>query len=325
MGFQIVIIGMNVIGASIGLCLGSIEDKIIRVGVDRDNGILKKAQKLGAVDKTSLNIPGAVKDADVILLTEPHGQMLGTLDDIAPYLKPGVSLLDASGIKEKISQRVRELVPDFHNHASLTFTVNPVYIHTNVSSIEDARSDLFREGLMLVTIPVGTSQKTVELTGTIARLLDAQIMFADAVEVDGLQAGAQYVPQLLAATLLNITTGQPGWREVRKLVNAPYMIPASATMMIPEAASASAEWIAEKDNLIRYIDLTIQELGEIRGELASEDVESLTERITIAKESYLSLIKQRSSGEVFDRGEPEVYIPSSGETIKRLLGFGKKK
>ncbi len=325
MGFQIAIIGMNVIGVSIGLCLGSYEDKIIRVGVDRDNGVLKKAQKLGAVDRTSLNIPGAVKDADVILLTEPLGQMLGTLDVIAPFLKSGVSLLDASGIKEKISQRVREVVPDFHNHASLTFTVNPEYIHTNVSSIEDARSDLFREGLMLVTIPVGTSQETVELTGTIARLLDTQIMFADAVEVDGLQAGAQYIPQLLAATLLNITTGQPGWREVRKLVNAPYMIPASATMMIPEGASASAEWIAEKDNLIRYIDLTIQELGEIRAELASEDVDALTERITIAKESYLSLEKQRSSGELFDRGEPEVYIPSSGGTIKRLLGFGKKK
>ena len=151
---------------------------------------------------------------------------------------------------------------------------------------------------MLVTIPPGTSQGTVDLTGTIARLLNTQVMFADAVEVDGLQAGAQYVPQLLAATLLNVTTGQPGWREARKLVNAPYMIPASATKMIPEGASASAEWIAEKDNLTRYIDLITRELGEIRDELAAEDAEALTERITIAKESYLSLNKQRSSSVV---------------------------
>ncbi len=255
MGFQITIIGMNFIGASIGLTLGSNQEEVLRMGVDSDNSILKIAQKIGAVDKSSLNIPNAVKDADVILLTEPLGQMLKTLELIAPYLNSGVHLLDASGVKEKISQRLREIAPGFHNHASLTFTVNREYIHTNTSDIEDACPDLFKEGLMLVTIPPGTSQGTVDLTGTIARLLNTQVMFADAVEVDGLQAGAQYVPQLLAATLLNVTTGQPGWREARKLVNAPYMIPASATKMIPEGASASAEWIAEKDNLTRYIDL----------------------------------------------------------------------
>ena len=92
MGFQITIIGMNFIGASIGLTLGSNQEEVLRMGVDSDNSILKIAQKIGAVDKSSLNIPNAVKDADVILLTEPLGQMLKTLELIAPYLNSGVHL-----------------------------------------------------------------------------------------------------------------------------------------------------------------------------------------------------------------------------------------
>lgn len=324
MGFQITIIGMNSTSASIGLALGAYQEKIVRVGVDGDNDILKKAQKMGAVDKTSHNIPSAIKEADVILLAEPLGQLLQTLDTIGPDLNPGVHLLDVSGVKEKINQHLMEVAPDFHNHVNLSLVVNPDHIHTITSTIEDARVDLFKDGLMVICIPPETSQETVDLAGTMAHLLNMREMFADSVEIDGLQAAAHYLPLIMASTTMNIVTDQSGWREAHKLVNAPFMVTTHSVQSLQNGTSESSEWIAEKENLIRYIDCITQELRDIRNDLTSEDEKSIAVRIDSARESYSSLHKQRIKTNPEDDGQVKVDIPTSGETFRRLFGFGRK-
>ncbi len=325
MGFQITIIGMNSIGASIGLALGAYQEKVVRVGVDRENEVLKKAQKMGAVDKTSHNVPSAIKEADVILLAEPLDQLLETLDIIGPDLNPGVHLLDVSGVKEKINQHLLKVAPDYHNHVNISLVVNPDHIHTIASTIDDARVDLFKDGLMVIGIPPETSQETVDLVGTMARLLNMREMFADSVEIDGLQAAAHYLPLIVSSTMMNIVTDQSGWREAHKLVNAPFMVTTNSVRSLQNGVSESSEWIAQKENLIRYIDCLTQELHEIRSDLTSEDVKSIAGRIDSAKESYSGLHKQRIKINQEDDGQVKVDVPTSGETFRRLFGFGRKK
>lgn len=325
MGFQITIIGMNSIGASIGLALGTYQEKIVRVGVDKENDQLKKAQKMGAVDKTTQNLPSAVREADVILLAEPLDQLLETLDIIGPDLNPGVHLLDVSGVKEKINQHLEKVAPDFHNHVNLSLVVNPDHIHTIAASIDDACADLFKDGLMVICIPPGTSQETVDLAGTMAKLLNMREMFADPVEVDGLQAAAHYLPLVMASATMNIVTDQSGWREAHKLVNAPFMMTTNSVHFLQKGLSESSEWIAEKDNLIRYIDHITEELREIRSDLKAENKTSIAARIDSARESYSKLHKQRLITNPEDDGQVKVDVPTSGETFRRLFGFGRKK
>lgn len=325
MGFQITIIGMNSIGASVGLALGAYQEKIVRVGVDRENDTLKKALKIGAVDKTSQNASSAVKDADVILLAEPLDQLLETLDIIQPYLKPGIHLLDASGVKEKINQHLLKVAPDFHNHVNLSLVVNPDHIHTIAATIDDACADLFKDGLMVICIPSGTSQETVDLASTMARLLNMREMFADPAEVDGLQAAAHYLPLIMASTMMNIVTDQSGWREAHKMVNAPFIVTTNSVQYLQNGASQSSEWLAEKDNLIRYIDHVSQELAEIRDSLITDNAGSISARINSARESYSNLHKQRMSIDHEDEGQVKVHIPTAKETFLRLFGFGHKK
>ena len=108
------------------------------------------------------------------------------------------------------------------------------------ASLDDARADLFKAGLMVVGIPEGTSKETVDLAGTLARLLEMRVMFSEPVEMDGFQSAVNYLPQMLTTTLINVAGSQAGWRDAQKLVNAPFMIPAGTIQMLPEGASASA-------------------------------------------------------------------------------------
>jgi prephenate dehydrogenase len=325
MGIQITIIGMNVTGVSIGLALGAYPDEIVRVGVDRNKDFLKKAEKLGAVDKTSMNIPSAIKGSDIIILAEPQDQLLETLDIISPDLNSSVHLFDVSGIKQAINLHLAIVAPDYHNHMNCSLVVNPDHMMSMAASLDDARADLFKSGLMVVGIPEGTSKETVELAGTLARLLEMRVMFSEPVEMDGLQSAAAYLPQILTTTLLNVAGNQAGWRDAQKLVNAPFMIPASSAQMLPEGASASSEWLADKDNLIRYIDFVKQELLELRSELKSDDAQRLAERVNAAKEMYSNLLKQRIKGDMADAGQDSIHVPTSGEALRDLFTFGKKK
>jgi prephenate dehydrogenase len=325
MGIQMTIIGMNVTGASIGLALGAYKEEIIRVGVDRNKDFLKKVEKLGAVDKTSMNIPSAIKGSDIIILAEPQDQLLVTLDIICPDLNSGVHLFDVSGIKQAINLHLGKVAPDFHNHMNCSLVVNPDYMLSMAASLDDARADLFKSGLMVVGIPEGTSKETVELAGTLARLLEMRVMFSEPVEMDGLQSAAAYLPQILTTTLLNVAMGQAGWRDAQKLVNAPFMIPASTGQMLPEGASASYEWLADKTNLLRYIDYVMQELQELRSELKSDEAQLLAERVNTAKEMYSNLLKQRIRGDLADNGQEKIHVPTSVEALRDLFTFGKKK
>ena len=71
MTVQITIIGLGQIGASIGLGLTKIKDQVTRIGNDRDPIIARQAEKMGAVDKISINLPSAVRNADLVILAVP--------------------------------------------------------------------------------------------------------------------------------------------------------------------------------------------------------------------------------------------------------------
>ena len=89
MTVQITIVGLGQLGASVGLALGSRQDDIHRVGHDKNSEAAKAAQKKGAVDDVKNNLPAAVREADIVLLSLPIDEIRATLEVIAPDLREG--------------------------------------------------------------------------------------------------------------------------------------------------------------------------------------------------------------------------------------------
>ena len=126
MPIQITIIGLGQIGASIGLALAKIKDQAIRIGNDREPGIARQAEKSGAVDKTMINLPSAVKDADIVILALPVDEIRETMEVIAQDLKPGVVLIDTSPVQGGLLQWAQELLPGNDRYfVALTPSLNP--------------------------------------------------------------------------------------------------------------------------------------------------------------------------------------------------------
>ena len=91
---NLAIIGVGLIGGSLGLCLkDKMGDNICITGLCRSQKSMDMAMKLGAVDYATADIEKVVKDADIVFLSPPVLQIVPMVEKILPYLKDRKSVV----------------------------------------------------------------------------------------------------------------------------------------------------------------------------------------------------------------------------------------
>jgi prephenate dehydrogenase len=325
MAVNITIIGLGQIGTSVGLALADKTELVYRLGHDRELGKARKAKKMGALDKVSLNLPSAVRDADLVLLALPVDQIQDTLEVMKEDLKEGVVVMDTGPVKQVIAAWVSEILPPERYYVGLTPVLNPVYLHDIDSGLEAAHPDLFRDGLMGIVSPPGTPSEAIKLAADLTRLLGATPLFADPLEMDGLVAATHILPQLIAAGLLNATVDQPGWQEGRKIAGRSYADVSAPIMYPTEPRTLTTAAILNRENVIRVIDSAVASLNAMRNDLLNEDDQALEERLVRAREGRQVWLQGRMVADWSAEETTTVEAPTASEVFGRFIGTGRKK
>lgn len=325
MTVNITIIGLGQIGASVGLALADKKDLVFRLGHDRELGKARKAEKMGALDKVSINLPASVEDADLVLLALPVDQIKETLEVIKDDLKEGVVVMDTAPVKQAVAAWTSELLPPERYYVGLSPVLNPMYLHDIDSGLEAAHPDLFRDGLMGIISPPGMPSEAIKLAADLTRLLGATPLFADPLEMDGLVAATHILPQLIAAGLLNATIGQPGWQEGRKVAGRSYADVTAPIMYPTEPKTLTSAAMLNRENVIRVIDGAVASLIAMRNDLESEDESTLEERLERAREGRQVWLKGRLVADWAAEESVSVEAPTASEMFGRFIGRGRKK
>ena len=325
MAVQLTIIGMGQIGTSVGLALAEESERIFRMGHDREIGIARRAEKLGALDKVSINLLAAVENADLVLLALPVDQIQETLELIKDELKPAAVVMDTGPAKQTVATWAAELLPEERYYVGLTPVLNPVYLHDIDSGTEAAHPDLFRDGLVGIVSPPGVPSEAIKLAADLTRLLGANPLFADPLEMDGLVAATHILPQLMAAGLLNSTVDQPGWHEGRKIAGRSYAEVTAPVMYASEPSTLTTAAMLNRDNVIRVLDGAVAALNAIRGDLLNEDSKTLDERLNRAREGRRTWLNARLAANWAAEETATVEAPTASEVFGRFIGRGKKK
>jgi len=99
---KIVIFGVGLIGGSFALALrkAGVVDEV--VGFGRSAGNLQQAKELGIIDRIGEDIAKEVRDADLVLLATPVGQMAELMGRIAPHLGPRTLVTDGGSTKSDV-------------------------------------------------------------------------------------------------------------------------------------------------------------------------------------------------------------------------------
>lgn len=293
MSLRLAIIGLNRVGASIGLALSRYPETLTPVGYDEEPGVARTAAKMGAVSKSYLTLQNCVQDTKVIILACPLDEVRENLSIIAQFAPKGAVVIDTSPLKRKVAAWAKEILPEGMFFTGWTLALNPEHLHDPSVGVEAARADLFDNSYIGITDPPGTPEAVLNLNSDLVAMLDAKPFFIDALEADGLVAMGHQLPRVAALALLLATVDSPGWFEARKLASTDYAKASLPILSVGEREGLGQGMLLNRDNLTRLIDDLIRALTRVRSHLDEEDAEALHKDIEHAIHQRLLWLEQR--------------------------------
>ncbi len=307
---RITIVGLGLIGGSIGLALKQAKIDAEIVGHDRDAGLAGRAQKRGAVDKTDWNLIGACAGAGLVVLALPLDQIKPTLEALARYVESGVIVTDTAATKVPVMEWAQVLPSNVHfiGGDPIPSPRRPTSGH----GIEAADADLLKDATYCLVSSATAASSAIQTLTNFVAVLGARPYFIDAAEHDGLMAGVEHLPTLLETALAAVTMRSQGWRELGRVAGANYR---EATALLPDKAETGrAEFLANREYLLQWTDRMLEVLRDLRGMLEREDGEGLVKLI----ESLDAERERWQSGRPEESG-PAVDWQEAQSSLSRLL------
>ena len=200
---KLAIIGVGLIGGSLGLCLkDKLGDKIFITGLCRSQASMQRSMELGAVDLATSDLAAVVGDADIIFLSPPVLQIVPMVKKILPLLKSGAILTDAGSTKQFIWQELKKILPpDIYYIAGHPMTGR------EKSGVDAASKDLFRGKAYVIAEDTGGERvpsAVKEKLMSVLRLTEANFLEIDIAKHDRCASIISHVPHLAAAALVTL-------------------------------------------------------------------------------------------------------------------------
>jgi len=254
---RITIIGLGLIGGSIGLALRRAGAGFEVVGFARRPEVASRALELGAVDRTEGSLISAVKDAELVLIATPAMAMKEILAEIGGSLREGSIVTDTASTKAEVMDWAEVTLPP-----SVSFIGGHPLAGKETSGIEAADGDLFQGCTYCLTAGRGAAQEARDTVAGLVRQIGANPLFIDASEHDSLVAGISHLPLLISVALIAATTKSPSWPQMAGLA-------ASGFRDLTRLASGDPRMsrdicLTNREPILRWIDDYIEELRALR-------------------------------------------------------------
>ena len=285
MTMEIVLIGLDSVGASIGMALGEAGLDAARTGYDSDGATARAARTLGAVDRLAFRPESAARKADLIILNTSPQQVRAQIQALSGTLKPGAVVLDLTPYKADTAAWASSVLPEERHYIGGTPVINPMRLHDSHQEWGTPRPDLFHGGLFALMIPPKTSERAMETVLALAKVLGATPFFIEPAEVDAVSAVADGLPVLVGAALMRVAIEAAGWREIRRMAGRQFAT-AACVGAWPDSARLASVLRHNRQNMLVKLDDLLAELQAFRMLIAQEDEVALAERLAEAYEAY---------------------------------------
>lgn len=193
---SVAIIGLGLLGGSVGLAVKEHAGEIATRGYDRDPDVRARAAEIGLVGEVCDNPADAVRDADLVVLCVPVGAMEAAASELAPHLKPGTIISDVGSSKESVAKALAKVLPD---HAIIP--AHPV-AGTEQSGPDAGFASLFTNRWCILTPPENADKAAVTALSDFWTKLGAKVELMDAQHHDLVLAVTSHIPHLIAYTIV---------------------------------------------------------------------------------------------------------------------------
>ena len=261
---KLVVIGVGLIGGSFALALK-------KVGVGRGRKNLATALRMRVIDEATTEAARAVRDADLVLLGTPVGQMAEVMAEIAPHLPSHAVITDGGSTKEDVIAHARRFLGE---HYARFIPAHPV-AGTEKSGAAAARADLYRDRTVILTPQAESTARALRLVRAAWRRCGARVLQLDAREHDGIFAAVSHLPHVIAFALVNTLARRADARRLFGFSGG------GLRDTVRIAGSSPEMWrdicLANREALLAALDGYEAELERVRAAIESGDGAALGE------------------------------------------------
>jgi prephenate dehydrogenase len=219
---NVAIIGVGLIGGSIGL--GLRERKIAGrvIGIGRSKESLLKAKRCGCIHDLATSVDEGVAAADLVVVCTPVEQIPALIAEAARHAPAGAAFTDAGSTKAAVVAQTESLL-----HAQfdglLPFIGSHPIAGREKTGAEAARGDLFERRTVVITPTAFTDDHATETVERLWRSLKGNVVRLSPQRHDEGLARTSHLPHLVASALATATpadmlplTGS-GWSDATRI------------------------------------------------------------------------------------------------------------
>lgn len=285
---QVAIIGVGLIGGSLGMILRrkGLADRIVGVGRRVDN--LKTAVELGAIDRYVADPQEGVRGADLVVLATPVDTYERHLHEWAHCLVPGAIVSDVGSVKGPLVERSESALP-----AGVYFVGGHPIAGKEKTGVAAGSDQLFKGARCILTPTTRTDPTALERVRQLWEEAGSIVLTMDPYQHDQILGAVSHLPHAVAFALMNalaelrdqqlpsldlVGHSGGGLRDTTRI-----------------AASSPEMWrdifLWNRDNVVSYIDRYAQALEALRQLIKCGDaaaIEKLLERAKAEREKLNS-------------------------------------
>jgi prephenate dehydrogenase len=192
----VAIVGVGLIGGSIGMTLRSRGLASQVIGVGRDLRTLATAQERGAVDQATTSLVEGVSNADVVVICTPVSRIAVDVRRTSEIAGPGVLVTDAGSTKRQIVETVER-----HGRSAGVFVGAHPLTGSERSGAAHARAGLFEGRVCVLTPTARTPADRMRQARSFWSGLGCRVLEMSPAEHDEVLAYTSHLPHALAAAL----------------------------------------------------------------------------------------------------------------------------
>jgi prephenate dehydrogenase len=221
---KVAILGVGLIGGSIGLALR--ERKLAKevVGIGRRESALAKANELGAIDRGTTSLAQGVADAEIVVVATPVDTVAEFVLKVSEVCSQRTTITDAGSTKETIVTAVERGLTGRRDGP--WFIGSHPIAGDHRTGVEFARAELF-DGRKTVVTPTAHSHRASTLdVERFWRSLGADVVTMSPAEHDAALAATSHLPHLVAYALAFATPNEllplaaSGWRDTTRIAGS---------------------------------------------------------------------------------------------------------
>jgi len=220
---KIAILGVGLIGGSIGL--GARRRGLAEqlVGIGRNSRRLQAAQERGCVDRHTTDIAAGVTDAGLVIVCTPVERIVEHVRQVARHVPSGCLITDAGSTKESICAA---LDGPLHADRDVRFIGSHPLAGSEKTGAEHADADLFVGRVVVVTPTDGAAPSDVERIAEFWRAIGASVLPMPPPVHDAALAMTSHAPHLIASALAAATDDEQlplaasGWQDTTRIAAA---------------------------------------------------------------------------------------------------------